>query len=191
MAMRRGGGITGLILAGGAGRRVGGRDKGLIPWAGKPLAQQVVERIGPQVDSVIISCNRNSDLYRQFTTRTVCDTRPGYPGPLAGIEAAHPYVDTDLLLVVNCDMPLLPAGLARRLAGKLRESSRRVEICYAHDGLYAHYLCAVLHRDCLASVTGFLDNGGRAVRAWYKTRKALAVDFSDQRNAVANLNTNL
>lgn len=181
-------GITGLILAGGAGHRVGGRDKGLIAWAGKPLVQHVVERIGPQVDTVIISCNRNRAHYRKFGGDIVGDMRPGHAGPLAGLEAAYPRIATNLLLLVGCDTPLLPNDLARRLTEELLQCSTDVEICYAHDGLRAHYLCAALRRNCLTSLTEFLDGGGRAVREWFNSRKTRAVDFSDSPEAFANLN---
>ncbi|MDZ7784918.1 MAG: molybdenum cofactor guanylyltransferase MobA [Halioglobus sp.] len=183
--------ITGLVLAGGAGRRVGGRDKGLISWAGKPLVQHVVERIKPQVDTVIISCNRNCERYRQFASATVHDLRPGHAGPLAGLEAAYPSIATDLLLLVSCDTPLLPDDLVLRLTTELRRSSAEVEICYAHDGHRAHYLCAALRRASLASVADFLDDGGRAVRDWFHSRGARAVDFSDSREAFMNLNAHL
>lgn len=179
---------TGLILAGGAGRRVGGRDKGLISWAGKPLVQHVVERIGPQVDTMIISCNRNCAQYRQFAAATVPDLRPGHAGPLAGLEAAYPRIATDLLMLVSCDTPQLPENLALRLTRALLQSSTKVEICYAHDGDHAHYLCAVMRRACLVSVTDFLDGGGRAVRDWFHSRGARAVDFSDSREAFLNIN---
>jgi len=180
--------ITGLILAGGAGRRTGGHDKGLIPWAGKPLVQHVVERIKPQVDTVIISCNRNYERYRQFASAIVADLRPGHAGPLAGLEAACPHIGTDLLLLVSCDTPLLPNDLVLRLTTELRRSSTEAGICYAHDGHREHYLCAVLHRACLASVEDFLDKGGRTVRDWFHSCGARAVDFSDSREAFMNLN---
>jgi len=181
--------ITGLILAGGAGRRVGHRDKGLLQWQGKPLIEHVVARLAPQVGELLISCNRNPALYERFAARTIADHRSDFQGPLAGLEAAASSVRTDLLVVVCCDMPQLPADLVTRLAAPLLTGHAFApDIAYAHDGARAQYLCAGLRRECLASLTGFLDQGHRAVRDWYRTRNAIAVDFSDRAGCFQNVN---
>ena len=91
--------ITGLILAGGKGTRAGGEDKGLIQWRGRPLAAQVAERIAPQVSRLMLSCNRNADIYRTIVSETVSDQRANYQGPLAGIESAASHLQTEYLLV--------------------------------------------------------------------------------------------
>lgn len=182
--------VTALILAGGAGRRVGYRDKGLIDWQGRPLIAHVSEALKSQIEEVLISCNRNFSHYANFCSRTVADTRRDFQGPLAGLEAAIPFVNTELLVVVSCDMPQLPPDLVTRLIAPLCSSAGdRPEICYAHDGIRAQYLCAGLRRDSLYSLTGFLDEGRRAVKDWYGDRKALSVDFSDQQPCFANYNS--
>lgn len=178
--------ITGLILAGGAGRRTSGRDKGLLPRHGIPLAAQVAERLRPQVGALLISCNRNRERYRAIAPTVVSDLRAGYQGPLAGLEAASAQVITDYLAVVPCDTPELPRDLVSRLAAELERDE--TQIAYAHDGERAHYLCAVLRSYCLASLPDWLDGGGRAVRHWYQCHQCSVVDFADQAHAFANCN---
>lgn len=181
--------ITGLILAGGAGRRVGQRDKGLIPWQGKPLIAHVSSCLRPQVGDLLISCNRNFSCYEKFATQTVSDHRHDFQGPLAGLEAASSVIRTDFLVVVSCDMPSLPPDLVTRLIAPLSGGDNGfLEISYAHDGLRAQYLCAVIRRDCLTSLTPYLDTGHRAVQDWYKSRHAISVDFSDNRSSFRNYN---
>jgi len=180
--------VTGLILAGGAGRRVGSRDKGLIEWRGKPLVAHVVERLRPQVDELLISCNRNVQQYRALAP-TVVDNRGEFQGPLAGLEAAASHIATEVLVVVACDIPLLPGDLVARLTEALHISANgAAEICYAHDGQRGQYLCAAIRRECTSSLGFFLDQGHRAVRRWYQSRHSMAVDFSDQAESFRNYN---
>ena len=182
--------ITALILAGGAGRRVGHRDKGLITWQEKPFIAHVSDILKPQVKEILISCNRNFSVYETFGSRTVADTRRNFQGPLAGLEAASGVISTELLVVVSCDMPHLPADLVERLiAPLLKHPNGAPDISYAHDGIRAQYLCAGLRSACLASLTRFLDGGQRAVQAWYAGQNTVAVDFSDQQASFRNYNT--
>jgi molybdopterin-guanine dinucleotide biosynthesis protein A len=177
---------TGLILAGGAGRRVGGQDKGLLSWEGKPLAAQVAARLRPQVGRLLISCNRNNDYYATLGDATVADTRRDFQGPLAGMEAAAAAVTEDFIIVAPCDTPLLPSDLAARLLDALNHSNG--DISYAHDGERGHYLCAAVRRSILPSLTRFLDEGQRAVRHWYAQHRCSAVDFSDRAECFVNYN---
>lgn len=182
--------ITGLILAGGAGRRVGHRDKGLILWHGKPLVAHVSACLKHQVGEILISCNRNVADYEKYAAQTLVDHRAGYQGPLAGLEAVSPCIRTDLLVVVSCDMPHLPSGFVARLLAPLATGrDDGPEISFVHDGIRAQYLCAAMRTQCLASLTGFLDEGHRAVRDWYEGRRTVAVDFSDQMDCFRNYNT--
>jgi molybdenum cofactor guanylyltransferase len=181
--------ITAIILAGGAGRRVENRDKGLITWQGKPFIAHVSDAIRPQVDEILISCNRNFSRYESFCSRTVADTRQDFQGPLAGLEAAIPFIKTDLLVVVSCDMPHLPPNLVKKLIAPLSTNADNApQISFAYDGTRAQYLCAALRRNCLNSLTAFLDGGEHAVRDWYGLQNAIAVDFSDQQACFRNYN---
>lgn len=181
--------ITGLILAGGAGRRVGGRDKGLLPWRDTPLVERVIQRFRPQVGRLLISCNRNRDYYATLDATVVTDSRRDYQGPLAGIESAIPEVHTEFLVVVPCDNPLLPLDLARRLLTDInRGDAPEVDVCFAHDGEREQYLCAVIRSTALASLPAFLDQRHRAVRQWYTLQQCRSVDFSDRAECFTNLN---
>ena len=176
-----------MILAGGAGRRAGGADKGLLDWQGRPLIEHVYRAIVPQVDEVFISCNRNRNQYADLTNVTRADLRADYQGPLAGMEAAANSVSHSLVLVIPCDTPTLPSNLAQQLLTAL-ESSAHDSVAYAATRDGGHYLCALLRTKCLGSLTEYLDSGGRAVRHWYDQVGAIAVDFDDQRECFLNLN---
>ena len=178
--------ITGLILAGGAGRRAGGVDKGLAPWNGKPLVARVLQRIRPQVGNVILCCNRNIESYRAMVPTVICDLRPDYQGPLAGLESAGTHIDTEFLLLTPCDTPTLPLDLAERLLLPLLQEPE-LDICYAHCPERDHYLSAMLRTRCLASLPAYLDSGQRRVRDWYHQHTAQAVAFPDE-EAFANIN---
>ncbi len=181
--------ITAIVLAGGAGRRVQGRDKGLIHWQGEPLVAHVIRIIAPQVDHCVISCNRNEAFYSRYSDNIVSDRRSDYQGPLAGLEAASTLVSTPYTLVVTCDMPQLPTDLVSRLLAALKApGDSNNKLCYAHDGHRAQYLCAAMHSACLRTLPAYLDNGGRAVHRWYNEIGSFAVDFSDRQSCFVNYN---
>jgi molybdopterin-guanine dinucleotide biosynthesis protein A len=182
-------GVTGLILAGGRGNRVGGLDKGLIQWRGKPLAAHVIDRLGGQTDELIISCNRNRGDYQRLGGRTIVDQRADFQGPLAGIEAAREYIATRFLAVTACDTPMLPLDLvARLLTPLLDESKTGPVISVAHDGIRQQNLCAVFDVACLEDLPAFLRHGHRAVKHWYQQKPHVVVDFSDQPESFRNHN---
>jgi len=182
--------VTALILAGGAGSRVGGQDKGLIHWQGRPLVHQVIQRLQGQAEKLLISCNRNIDEYRSFGLPVIEDQCDGFQGPLAGIEAARKFVHSPYLAVTACDTPLIPLDLVARLTAPLLDGGGKTgpDISIAHDGEREQYLCAVIRVDCLPSLTSFLQDGHRAVKHWYASQPHVLVDFSDQSVAFHNYN---
>ena len=103
--------ITGLVLAGGMGRRMDSRDKGLIAFRGKPMVAHVIERLAPQVGSLIINANRNLDQYGGLGYPVVSDEVSGYAGPLAGLHAGLRACTTPLIVTAPCDSPFLPTDL--------------------------------------------------------------------------------
>jgi len=109
-------GICGLVLAGGQGRRMGGVDKGLQPLRGRPLMQHVIDRLRPQVDSVLINANQNLERYAEFGCPVVPDRVGGFAGPLAGLDAGLHATDAPMIVTVPCDSPFLPHDLVARLA---------------------------------------------------------------------------
>src|SRR3990172_9232766 len=112
--------ITGVILAGGEGRRMGGVDKGLRELRGKPMIQWVLERFAPQVDAVLINANQNLDVYARFGHPVVTDEIGGYAGPLAGLQCALNTARHPLVATVPCDSPFLPSDLVARLPAALQ-----------------------------------------------------------------------
>jgi molybdopterin-guanine dinucleotide biosynthesis protein A len=180
-------GITGVILAGGQGRRMGSVDKGLRELRSKAMVAWVIERFAPQVDEVLINANQNLDVYARFGYRVIPDEIGGFAGPLAGLqrglsEASHPLVAT-----APCDTPFLPADLIARLHGALQTSAAQLAV--ARTGDQPHPVFCVCRRDVLPHLTQFLHDGGRKIDAWYATLKVVEVAFDDQPEAFSNINT--
>ena len=179
--------ITGVILAGGAGRRMGGVDKGLQELDGQPLVQRVLVRLAPQVDSVLISANRNRERYAGFGCPVLGDTIPGYAGPLAGLQAALAHAGTPLLVSAPCDSPFLPADLVARLRAALEAKAADLAVARA-DGRVHRAFC-LLRRELRPGLDAFLASGERRVGLWHASLKVVEVDFDDQAEAFANVNT--
>ena len=179
--------ITGVVLAGGHGRRMGRRDKGLIEFAGKALVAHVVEALRPQVQAVLISANRNTEQYAAFGYPVLGDAEPGFVGPLAGIATAMRAVRTHWLLCAPCDMPLLPQDLASRLSQCVAE--QHCAGCAVTSAQQAQPLCALLHRDLADSLEQFLASGQRAAHDWIIRSSLGWCDFSDEAMHFLNLNT--
>lgn len=179
--------ITAVVLAGGMGRRMGGRDKGLTPLAGSPLIARVLERLRPQVGRILINANRNADSYAAFGYPVVADTLSGYAGPLAGMLSAMDICQSPYLLSVPCDSPFIPPDLAARLADTL--SVEQAEISVAHDGQRLQPVFALMQTRLKDSLQSFLEHGGRKIDAWYAQRHMVAADFSEIPDTFINLNT--
>lgn len=179
--------ITGVILAGGLGRRMGGVDKGLQLLRGRPMIQWVLERFAPQVDEILINANQNIGRYAALGHRVVPDEIAGFAGPLAGLhrglkEAAWPLVAT-----VPCDSPFLPRDLVARLRDALRDD--RVDLSIAATGAQAHPVFCLARARLMSHLERFLAGGGRKIDAWYADLKVAEVDFSDEADAFGNFNT--
>lgn len=179
--------ITGVILAGGLGRRMGGVDKGLQELRGQPLVAWVVERFGPQVDELLINANQNSERYAAFGHRVVPDRIPAFAGPLAGLHAALTAAHHPLLVCVPCDSPFLPADLVSRLLQALTASG--VDLAVARSGEQSQPVFCLCRREVLPSLGEFLGGGGRKVEEWQATLRRIEVAFDDQPEAFENLNT--
>lgn len=187
--------ITGLLLAGGRGTRMGGADKGLQTLRGAPLAVHVLERLAPQTGALLISANRHADTYTElgapFGATVVTDTLAGFPGPLAGLLAGLHAAGTDYVLSAPCDSPWLPADLAERLAHALDASGADIATVVtsgAHGQRSLHPVFALLRTGLADDLAAFLDAGERKVRAWYARHKTEEVVFTDER-AFYNINS--
>lgn len=179
-----------LILAGGRGSRISGRDKGWIMWEGHPLIEHVMQRLGQQStppSRIIISSNRNVDAYQQTGHLVVTDERANFTGPLAGVEAGLMRCKKNNLLVVPCDTPLLPLDLFERLQHAMDEKPEAMAaFAVTQDG--PHPLCCLLDPSLSGSLGQFLDMGHGSVVSWLEQAPAVTVTFDDA-DAFRNFNT--
>ncbi len=180
--------ITGLILAGGQGTRMGGADKAQQMLHGKALLAHVADRLLPQVDELLVSAAR-ADAYPEFTTalkaRIVTDELAG-AGPLAGVHAGLKAARNEWLVTAPCDAPFLPADLVARLFAALNTGSADLTLARTADG--RHPVFALMRRSVLPVLTQYLAAGGRKADGWYQGLKVIEVAFDDAK-AFTNINT--
>lgn len=166
-------GITGIILAGGAGRRMGGADKGLLSLQGRPLVEYVIERLSPQVDELQIVANRNLPTYADYGYPVISDAIPDFAGPLVGMLSGLSACPTSHALFVPADAPLLPSDLASRLqhTGKLA--------AVAADAHGWQPLCCLLSIQLLPDLQRAVEGGERSPRRWLQEQNADVIRFPD------------
>jgi molybdopterin-guanine dinucleotide biosynthesis protein A len=181
--------ITGVVLAGGLGRRMSadgaGIDKGLVAFRGRPMAAHVIERLAPQVGALAINANRNLEAWRAFGLPVFGDAIEGFAGPLAGLHAAMAHATTPWLVTAPCDSPFLPADLVERLAGAAVAARARVAV--ARTGAQPHPVFALVDRALADDLAAFLATGRRRIDAWYAPLPVVEVGFDEA--AFRNLNT--
>lgn len=177
--------ITGVVLCGGEGRRMGGVEKPLLPLHGRPLVAHVLERLRPQVGSVIVSANRELETYRAFGHPVVVDDIPGL-GPLGGLASIAPHVTTPWLFCCPGDAPRLDGDLVARLSSECDDACTAV---YPHDGERPQYLCALIRTEACSSLVPYLDGGSRSVHGWLEVIGARAVTMPELAKSFVNVNT--
>ena len=160
---------SGIILAGGLGRRMGGVDKGLQPLHGKAMVEHVLERLRPQVSEIVINANQNLDRYGAFGHRVVSDAIGGFAGPLAGLHAGLQAITQPLAVTVPCDSPFLPTDLVARLRAQLGDN----DLAVAKTGDQAHPVFALVRQSVAGNLETFLSSGGRKIDAWYAALKVV------------------
>ena len=185
------GSISGLVLAGGRGSRMGNVDKGLQPFGGATMVEQVLARLRAQVGPLAISANRNLDTYRALGVMVLPDELPDYPGPLAGLAAGLAQCATPFLLAVPCDSPFLPPDLAARLLAALLDNE--ADVAYAATQapgmrVQPHPVFCLVRAACLPELLAYLVEGGRRVDGWHRDLKSVEVLFDDS-DAFRNINT--
>jgi molybdopterin-guanine dinucleotide biosynthesis protein A len=179
--------VTGIVLAGGQGRRMGGVDKGLVPLDGRPMVAHVLERLSPQVGDVLINANQNAERYAAFGHPVVADAIGGFAGPLAGLHAALAHATREFAATVPCDSPFLPPDLVVRLAAALAAAKAQLAVARTFD--QPHPVFCLVRRDVLPHLAAFLAGGGRKIDAWYATLSVVEVPFDDEADAFRNINT--
>ena len=169
--------LAAVVLCGGEGSRMQGRDKGLVLHRGRPLVEWVLQCVQPQVHSCSISANRSLEQYRRYGLPVVSDRGTGFGGPLAGVAIALETCRAPWLLVVPCDTPHLPADLAQRLLDAALEN--RAAAAYAADREREHPVVHLLQGNLLPHLQAWRQHGGSAVRGWLASLGAVRVHFDD------------
>jgi molybdopterin-guanine dinucleotide biosynthesis protein A len=182
--------ITGLILAGGRGSRMGGVDKGLQPHLGVPLALHALGRLIPQVGKVMINANRNLASYESMGVLVWPDEVPDYAGPLAGILAGLTHCETPYLVTVPCDTPNFPLDLVERLVQGLVDIDGEMAMAFTREGGVPRRqpvfsLMTISLRNSLAA---FVGSGQGNVGFWASQQRCAQVVFEDG-SAFFNANT--
>lgn len=180
--------ITGLILAGGRGSRMGNVDKGLQTFRSAPMILHVIMRLSPQTGSLMINANQNHGPYEGFGLPVWPDQMSGFEGPLAGLQTGLAHCETEYLVTAPCDSPFLPTNLVERLADAIGEADLAVAVTGDDDGRQPHPVFCLMRSSLLPHLTVFLQEGGRKIDAWYKSLNFVEVVFSDEA-AFRNINT--
>jgi molybdopterin-guanine dinucleotide biosynthesis protein A len=183
--------ITGLILAGGRAQRMGGIDKGLIPFMGKPLIEHAITRLSPQVATILINANRNQDHYAQYGHTVIADHHADFAGPLAGFAVGLEHCKTEYLLSVPCDSPVFPLNLSEQMLEAM--ITTQSDLVYASSvdpsgAIWTQPVFCLMRRSVKQSLQEFLDQGGRKIDRWFETLPSSTVIFTNE-SAFANTNT--
>lgn len=187
--------ITGLVLAGGRGSRMGGVDKGLQAHGGSTLAQHALRRLQAQVGRCMVNANRHLADYARFGVPVWPDELPDYAGPLAGFITGLRHCDTEWLVTVPCDSPLFPEDLVARMAARIGQAGSDIAVALAPEadagaatGLRPQPVFCLMHTRVLPALERFVAGGGRKIDAWTQTQASVLVPFDDAR-AFLNVNT--
>jgi len=182
--------ITGLVLAGGRGTRMGGVDKGMQAFHGVPLAQHALRRLAPQVGRLMINANRSLDAYRSMGAPVWSDELPDFPGPLAGMLAGLQHCETPYLVAVPCDTPYFPGDLVVRLAQGMLESHSDIATAYTAEGdrLFPQPVFCFMKAALRDNLRAFIESGQRKTGLWARELHGARVVFEDAA-AFANFNT--
>ncbi|MDA8481020.1 molybdenum cofactor guanylyltransferase MobA [Citrobacter sp. Awk 4] len=177
--------ITGVVLAGGKARRMGGADKGLLELDGKPLWKHVADNLLSQLETVVVNANRHRNIYQKSGLRVIPDSLADFPGPLAGMLSVFLQEKGDWFLFCPCDTPYIPRDLVARLKAQRNDAA----VVWAHDGERDHPTIALVNRSVQPLLQDYLQSGERRVMVFMRLAGGHAVDFSDQKDAFINVNT--
>lgn len=184
--------VTGLVLAGGMGRRMEGTDKGLATILGREMVSYVIEALQPGVAEVIVNANRNQEAYAKYGVRVIADSIEGYQGPLAGIEAGMAAAKTEWVFTCPCDSPLQSNELLpfmwKQVQSRLAEGVE-CRIGLASDGARTHPVFSLLQTSLLPSLREYLNAGERKIDRWFAQHPMSTIDCSEFANSFVNVNT--
>jgi molybdopterin-guanine dinucleotide biosynthesis protein A len=182
--------ITGLVLAGGRGSRMGGVDKGLQSHKGMPLALHALLRLRPQVGAAMINANRNLSAYESMGVPVWPDAQGDFPGPLAGMLVGLEHCETPYLVTVPCDTPNFPLDLVERLARAMDSENAEIAMAATREGseVMAQPVFCLMQAELLESLLEYLHSGQRKIDRWTAQHRAASVLFDDG-SAFDNANT--
>ena len=183
--------ITGLILAGGRAQRMGGIDKGLIMFHGKPLIESAIAKLKPQVQTIVINANRSITKYATYGYPVVMDETPDFSGPLAGFSVGLKACKTPYLLTSPCDSPLLPNNLAELLAAEMESGDFQLVYVSSKEAdgkVWAQPVFCLMRSNLESSLNQFLQKGDLKIDHWFKELRTSTVVFDDPL-VFANVNT--
>ncbi|MBS0893874.1 molybdenum cofactor guanylyltransferase MobA [Tatumella sp. JGM130] len=176
--------ITGIILAGGAARRMAGKDKGLVTFREQPLFLHVAERFSPQVSSLMISANRHREIYQQYGYPCIHDSLEGFQGPLAGMLSGLEAAESDWVAFTPCDSPFIP----RNFVDQLWQSKREAGACWIRSSQRDHPVFCLLHRQLIPALQDYLACGERRVLI-FLSQYGHPVPMDTAESAFININT--
>ena len=179
--------VTGIILAGGLGRRMDKRDKGLVLFDGLPLVSYAIAAMNKVASRTIINANRNIGEYQRFGLPVISDQTDNYAGPLAGVLAGMASVESGVLLVMPCDSPFVTNDHLDKLLTSLM--ANHADIAVAFDGERVHPVFLALKTDLKTSLQHYIQSGGRKVETWLDQHNTFRVDFSGEPRIFANINS--
>jgi len=179
--------ITGVVLAGGRARRMGGEDKGLVVYRGCPLVAYALDALSVVTSTILINANRNQEEYARFGYTVITDPTDNFDGPLAGLLSAMRSAQTEYVLTVPCDCPHVKGALLGRLYKSLLDEN--AELCAAHDGGRLHPVFLIAKRSLASDLADYLANGQRKVDTWLRLHSLALADYSDHPEMFVNINT--
>ncbi len=179
--------ITGVVLAGGRARRMGGEDKGLVDYRGRPLVTYALDALSLAAGTILINANRNQEEYARFGYPVIEDLTDSFDGPLAGLLSAMCSAQTEYVLTVPCDCPQVNGALLGRLYTSLLDE--RAELCAAHDGERLHPVFLIAKRSLAGDLADYLASGQRKVETWLRSHQLALADYSDHPEMFVNINT--
>ncbi len=178
--------ISGIILAGGQARRMGGVDKGLVEFNGRTMYERISQLLAPQVNEVLVNANRNHDRYRAYGATVVADYLQGYLGPLAGLASGMTAARTTWVITVPCDGPFLNHDYVVRMANEVIEDTR---IVVARDSVRLQPTYMLAETALVDDLKSFLESGERKIDRWFVKHKYRTCDFSDSPDCFLNINS--
>ena len=179
--------VTGVILAGGLARRMNNQDKGLVNYNGCPMVSYAIAALTAVADQPIINANRNQQKYQKFGLPVIADQTETFDGPLAGVLTAMIHAETDILVVMPCDSPLIKAAHLQKLLATRAEND--ADVAVAFDGERLHPVFLAIKTSLKNSLQDYLSSGQRKIDRWLEQQKMVKADFSNQPEIFININT--